>query len=357
LLLESRRRVVKSAEPLLEFFEKQLRQAGTAWSVGSFGAIAEFMRDPDEPVTFHCNGTAVSAVTARGGVRVSTQAGLRPIASESPTAKAWNHRVALCLPRHQCRMSNRRALTEIGPDTEALRAEERDGVLFDLGLGLLQVDALVRTSDPAIAAALRCHVGKSVFGTDSGAIGVILHANPHRVFVSRVGRVEVFQPIPPPDEKSPDGPHTHVLPKLLAHGRTHAASEPLPNDWVPCAHCYPPNAVREDNGHSCHFDGERHLAFQALLERYGDPERLALKKRVIRSVMAGDEPFAITTGGDRFGGATIRITLRQLQASDTRSATLAAWRTVYDRAEKVQDDAVLEHPRPHPSVAGADKRC
>jgi hypothetical protein len=40
LLLESRRRVVKSAEPLLEFLAKQLRQAETSWSIGSFGAIA-----------------------------------------------------------------------------------------------------------------------------------------------------------------------------------------------------------------------------------------------------------------------------------------------------------------------------
>ena len=28
-----------------------LRDSGTAWSLGSFGAIAEFMRDPDESVS------------------------------------------------------------------------------------------------------------------------------------------------------------------------------------------------------------------------------------------------------------------------------------------------------------------
>ena len=322
------------AQQLFEFFDRQLRQADTAWSVGSFGAVAEFMRDPDEPVRFCRGGNVLSAVTARGGVRVSTHVGLRLIASESPTADAWTHRVALCLPREFCAMNTRRELTEIGPDADAIRAEERGGALFDLGLGLLQIDACVRTSDPIVAASLRRHVGKSVFAADSGAMGVLLNANPHRVFVSRVGRVEVFEPIPPPDGKSPDGPHTHLLPKLLAHGRTHAATEPVPNNWVPCAHCYPPNPVRDGQGRSRSFDAQCHDAFQAMLEQYGDLERLVLKKRLIQAVGAGHEPFAITTDGDRFGRATVRVTLRQLQASGPRSAVLAAWLAVNDRPER-----------------------
>ncbi|MGA8590692.1 MAG: hypothetical protein WB803_15620 [Pseudolabrys sp.] len=60
-------------ESLAVFFDNQLKDPSAAWSVGSFGAIAEFMRDPDEPVTFRRNGTARSAVTARGGVLVDAQ--------------------------------------------------------------------------------------------------------------------------------------------------------------------------------------------------------------------------------------------------------------------------------------------
>ena len=170
----------------------------------------------------------------------------------------------------------------------------------------------------------------------------ILRANPHRVFVSRVGRVEVFQPIPPPGGTSPDGPHTHLLPKLLAHGRTHAATEPMPDGWVPCAHCYPPNPVRDGQGRGRPFDAASHFAFQAMLERYGDPERAALKQRLVHAVMAGHEPFAIGAHGDRFGRATVRVTLRQLQASNARSPTLAAWLSAYDRAGERSDDAAEE---------------
>ena len=62
---------------------------------------------------------------------------------------------------------------------------------------------------------------------------MILAANPHRVFISRLGRIEVYQPIPPPSGKSPEGPHTHVLPRLLKSGRTHPATEPVPEGWFP----------------------------------------------------------------------------------------------------------------------------
>jgi hypothetical protein len=345
---------VTPAGSLLEFFDAQLHDAGAAWSVGSFGAVAEFMRDPDEPVTFRGDDAALSAVTARGGVRLNAHAHLRPVASETPTTEAWSHRVALCLPRRLCGMNGRRDLTEIGPDAEALRAEERDGILFDLGLGLLQIDACVRTTDPAVAAALRRQAGKPVFG-NKGAMEIILAANPHRVFVSQAGRVEVFQPIPPPDGRSPDGPHTHVLPALIARGRTHAATEAVPDGWVPCAHCHPPNPVRDDRGHRRPFDAESHIAFQQLLEQYGDPERLALKNRVVQAIAAGGEPFAMAAEGDRFSRATVRVTLRQLQASANGSATLAAWLKMHDPVGKAPDDEV-DHHRPRPSAVHADGR-
>jgi hypothetical protein len=161
---------VDPEESLAEFFDNQLKDPSAAWSVGSFGAIAEFMRDPDEPVTLRRNGSPGRRSTARGGVLVDAQIGSRLIASESPTAEAWNHRVALCLPRQLCGMNRRFELTETGADAHALRSEDQGGILFDLGLGLLQVDAFVRPR------------------------------------------------------------HTHVLPRLLAHGRTHPATEPLPSD-------------------------------------------------------------------------------------------------------------------------------
>ena len=125
-------------------------------------------------------------------------------------------------------MSRRVALTEVGPDTEALREQDRGAVLFDLGIDALQVDCCIRVSDPKLAAELRAHVGRSLFEAGNPAMGLILVHSPDRVFITRVGRAEVYQAIPQPGDKAPEGPHTHVLPRLLAHRRTHAATEPIP---------------------------------------------------------------------------------------------------------------------------------
>ena len=187
-------------------------------------------------------------------------------------------------------MSRRTSLTEVGPDSGALRIQDRDGVLFDLGLGTLQIDACIRVSDPDVVAALRGRTGKSVFAPENDLMRILLAANPHRVFISRIARAEVFQPIPPPGGRSPDGPHTHVLPKLLAHGRTHAATELLPDGWIPCAHLYPAHPLHDQLGRKRTFRREHHAAFQALLERYGVPELVALKQQVVEAVTAGRDP-------------------------------------------------------------------
>src|SRR5262249_37664862 len=149
------------------------------WSIGTFGAIAEFTRDAGEPAALHRTHETISVVTGRGGLRIEPRVDLRSIASESLTKDSWGHRVALCLPQDACAMSERRALTEIGTDSSALRGEDRDGVLFDLGLGTLQVDVCVRSGDPELVTALQGCAGKSVFALGNDAMRVILAANPH----------------------------------------------------------------------------------------------------------------------------------------------------------------------------------
>ncbi|HEX8828444.1 MAG TPA: hypothetical protein VF778_10045 [Xanthobacteraceae bacterium] len=330
---------------LVGFLAKQVADNEVAWSLGTFGALAEFTRDANEPVVLDQTDGSVSAVTVRGGLRITPHPELRPIASESPTTESWSHRVALCLPETSCAMGGHTEFTEVGLDRGALREEDRAGVLFDLGLGALHADFHVRSSDPDVIAALRATTGQSVFSPSSGTMKVILAANPHRVFVSRLGRIEVYQPIPPAGGKSPTGPHTHVLPKLLAHRRTHSANEPLPPGWIPCAHFYPPHPARDPFGQHQPFAAERHVAFQVLLKRYGDPQRLALKERVIDSVMSGGEPAAIVIGDDRFARATVRVALRQLRASNPSPAALAAWLSAHDRFDpgEPQDAAEAAH--------------
>jgi hypothetical protein len=79
-----------------------------------------------------------------------------------------------------------------------------------------------------------------------------------------------------------------------------------------------------------------------LLTRYGDPQRLALKQRVVDSVTSGGEPFAIPVDNDRFARAAVRVALRQLRALEQSSKTLAAWLSVHDRFEPAEFDEPAE---------------
>ena len=333
-----------SAQELLDVLVEQMTDVETGWSIGTFGAIAEFSRDVGEATEIDLGDGAASAVTGRGGLRIGVSGSLRVIAAETLTRLSWSQRVALCLPEQGCAMNRRTVLTEIGPDEEALRPQDRTAILFDLGLGALQVDACVRSDDPDVAAALRTWQGRSLFDPDCRAMATILATSPHRVFLSRLGRIEVFQPIPPPNGKSPQGPHTHVLPKLLRHRRTHAATELVPEGWVPCAHFYPPHPARDDEGNSRPFESRRYTAFQALLDRYGEQDLLAIKRSVVTAVKAGREPSAIAAP-DRFARATVRVALRQLQALQPTLPALAVWRSAHDHSDPdALDDSLGEHP-------------
>jgi hypothetical protein len=334
-----------SKADVLKLLTEQIIDVETQWSAGTFGGIAEFSRDPGEAARLTTSEKGVAAVTARGGVAITLRDDIRPFASESITKQSWSHRVALCLPEAACAMSRRNVLTELGPDAEALRDEDRAGVLFDLGLEALQADLCLRFSDHDVVSTLREHVGRSVFEYGNPAMGIILNASPHRVFVSHVGRVEVFQSIPPATGKSPDGPHTHVLPKLLKSRRTHPATEPVPEGLVPCAYFYPAHPAKDAMGDPRPFDHARHAAFQGLIERLGLPQAIAIKQRVAAAVTNEEGPDAVVAQSDRLARTNVRVSLRQLKAVGHRSRTLPDWLAAFDRAadEGDEDEAEKQH--------------
>ncbi len=276
-----------------------LRDPGTAWSLGSFGAIAEFMRDPDEAVAA-LPDDRLGMATARGAIALAPSADLLPAAYETAVTSGWNHAVALCLPEGACAMSRRRVVTELGPDRHAARVEDRGSILFDLGLDLLAVDACVRTSDPEAVACLRSGVGQALFEPGNPIGPHMVAMSPHRVFLSRIGRIEVYAPIPPSGGTSPEGPHTHVLPKLLNAKRTHATTTPIPFGYVPCAGLHPAHPYKDRMGRRIPFDRARHETFQALLDRWGDPELLAIKRG-----LPGDR--ALTVASSRHAEAARRV--------------------------------------------------
>ena len=216
-------------EPLLQ---THLGDWRSGWSMGSFGAIAEFHQDKGEQPVID-DGLELARATRRGGIRLERRrlADVTAIAYEtlSPKRHRWSHAVALCLPEANARRAERKVLTEIGPDDHAIRGIDRTGILFDMGLGLAQCDFCIRTSDPKLLGELRANLGRSLFEAGNNATAAILSTHPHRVALTALGRVEVYQKIGGPDTGgvSPPGPHTHLLPKLLASGRHPDPGRPL----------------------------------------------------------------------------------------------------------------------------------
>src|SRR5205823_6406648 len=82
-------------------------------------------------------------------------------------------------------------------DMAAARPQDRAAILFDLGLGLEAVDACVRVAEPAAIACLRARIGRPILAAGSTLGPALVALRPHRVFVARFGRIEVYTPIPP----------------------------------------------------------------------------------------------------------------------------------------------------------------
>jgi hypothetical protein len=301
-----------STGPIDDLVRRHLDDPDAGWSVGAPGAIAEFVRDPGEPYD--------DGATPRGAIRLAPPEDARAVAYRTPAGPdlGWNHAVAFCVPTSST-APGRTVLTELGPDVDAVRSDDRDGVLFDLGLGSPAVEACVRVADPDL---LRPFTGQPLFS--SGAAALLVEHSPHRVFRSAAGRVEVFAAIPPPDGRSPDGPHTHLLPHLL--GRTHPATVPVPDGTVPVAHLYPAHPGKETDGRPRAFETGRDAAFTAVLEGFGDPELVALDAAVDAAVRAGRGPDSVAVPPTPPARATVAVTLRRLAASEPDLPGLGLWR-------------------------------
>ena len=336
-----------------DILQSHLMDEKAGWSMGSFGAIAEFHQDKGEYLEADAPALYVRA-TRRGAIRLNAAMieHIAPIAYEtlSPKPHRWSHALALCLPQRDAVGNGRNTLTELGPDEEAVRPVDRRAILFDMGLALPQCDFCIRTEHPDLLAVLRENAGRNLFDPANPASDAILKAHPHRVALTRIGRVEVFQKIGGPDTGgvSPPGPHTHLLPQLLKARRTHSANAPIPEHLVPLGYLHPANPVMDCMGLDTEFDIDDHARFQSLYDRFARPDLPLLRKTVLDALGRKAEPDAFTAPADRFGRAALRLTLRQQHrlsekfASRTYGELIARWLEVFDKvsdAGATDDDA------------------
>jgi len=327
---------------LLDLLRTHLSDIHAGWHIGSFGAIGEFHQRKTDQLMINALDRLTRA-TEKGAIRldVSQIETVTPLAYEtlSPHRHRWSHGMALCLPKTDAAMAQRSVLTEIGPDQDAIRPQDQGAYLFDMGLAQHHIDFCIRSDDPALIETLRSHEGKDLLEPGSAAMAAILRHHPHRVVMSKLGRVEVYQKIGGPDTGgvSPDGPHTHVLPKLLRSGQSHSANIPLPDGYFPCASLHPASAVLNAAGEDIPFDMDRYEAFEAILNTYGASNYVAVKSQIWAAYARKETVAAYTEPTSRLERMALRNSLRQMlriaeyKQDEALQAWLELWVNAFDR--------------------------
>ena len=311
--------------------QEHLHNPSSSFSVGSFGAIAEFHRDTDEPLCLD-DAETLTVGTQRGAMRIDLCDDVVPVAYEtlSRRRERWQQGVVFCLPEGLATSQQRTVLTELGPDSRAIRTADRDAILFDTGLNARNIDFCIRTSDPDLLARLRRFVGRSILDPESGAMATIIAADPHRIARSKLGRIEVYQAIG--RDTTPEGPHTHVLPKFLKSRRTHSANIPVPTGHLPCLSLYPANPLMDALGQKTLFDPEKYDAFEDLLKDWGREAYLKEKSRILTAMDDGTDPQRYARPRTRLGRTALRVALRQARQNRPYDSIVADWCDRFDRA-------------------------
>ncbi len=328
-----------------ELVREQLHDHRCAWSSGVFGALAEFERDADEAAR-QPDPPLEGWITKRGAIAVDLSADAIVHGYETLSARPefWRHGLVLAQPGSALRQGSR-GLIDLGRDAGALRAEDRGDRLFDLGLGQSGIAFCVRSGDPALVAALQAAEGQNILEPGNEAMAAIKRHSPNRVVTSQLGRIEVYQAIPSSTrgDTTPGGPHTHVLPKLLASGRTHDANIALSDGLVPLFQLFPAHPLAENPETGPIFDAQKHEAFQDLLRRFGHPGYTTAKRDAER-ILHGVGGIGLPEGLDRLERLAWRVALRQAAALGSLSPErLTAWRELLEPASRKTSEAVEGH--------------
>ncbi len=232
------RRLPWSAGDIRDFVARTLREASGTWALGVVGAVGEFTSDPSEPLELRLRDDRIEALTPRAALRLDVAAKVRAFAFEDDRSAA-RPKIILALHKAFVKAAPETALARLGPDAAAIRKEDREALLYDLGLGRRAARFCVRIGAGALADRLDEAVGHA-FPAHLRAIGApLLAESPVRVIETPLGRLEVDAEIPPPGGRSPDGPHTHLLLDHLALDRELPAGMETPEDYVPGAVYYP----------------------------------------------------------------------------------------------------------------------
>src|SRR5262249_29922626 len=166
------------------------------WVFGCDGAGAQFLCGKDEPCDISVTDGSITAYTERGRLKLTIDENVRAL--QLHRRKPEGGAILLVVLKAKTSLPAATGLTPLGPDAGALKPECRNEPWFDLGLGRADLRLCLRTAEPKLQDILTRSAGLALPELLHIAGPAILDYNPTRVFVSPLGRVEVFALTPPP---------------------------------------------------------------------------------------------------------------------------------------------------------------
>lgn len=224
---------------ILVFVAENLRHRRGSWAIGCYGAVAEFRAEPGEDCDIAVADGTITARTDRGALRLTVGEAVRALALYETPGQQNLRAIILVLSRVRSNLPVANGLSALGPDRDAIRPEDREQGLYDLGLRRAVTRFCIRTDNAGLVGALTASAGQAWPGYLPALGAAILRESPVRVVETALGRAEVRTPIPPPGAPSISGPHTHLLPDLLAMNREMGPGFELPAAYAPGAIFYP----------------------------------------------------------------------------------------------------------------------
>ena len=223
--------------------EASLSVDAHSWAIGTWGAVAEFHRNADEPFEMHQTETGFEAATPRGAIRIERIEKARAFLGVDEST------VSFAVHKARVERTPSTVITDLGADAGAVNAADRGARLFDLGLGQPHMKLCVRTAGSRPDRRPRgrdrvCPVrsARGAAETPEGGIAASGRA-------VGIGPCRVYQPVGEHGAETPEGPHTHLLPKLLAEKRCYGPDLALPATYFPALYLYrsgPPANGRTD---------------------------------------------------------------------------------------------------------------
>lgn len=177
---------------IAEFAARSLSEKTGTWAVGCDGAGAQFLCASDEPCDISVAEDKVCALTERGGLQLTIDENVRAL--QLHRGKPEGGAILLVVLKAKASLPVATGLTPLGPDAGALKPECRNEPWFDLGLGRPDLRLCLRTAEPKLADRLARSAGLALPELLHIAGPAILDYNSTRVFVSALGRAEIFSP-------------------------------------------------------------------------------------------------------------------------------------------------------------------